>query len=106
RVSHRLFGILCVPHSRRQLIEQHLSPFQIARVEPFGEPAVDGIEKLASLSPLALIAPEPRETNGSTQFEKSRFLRSRHRKSSLETFLSDFCMICCAMKFTPYAVDF
>src|SRR6516165_8528238 len=46
--------------SHNQLIEQLLSLFQIARVEPFGKPAVDRSEQLASLIPLALIAPEPR----------------------------------------------
>jgi hypothetical protein len=43
--------------SRRQSVEQRLSLFQIARVKPFGEPAVDRSEKLASLIPLALVAP-------------------------------------------------
>src|SRR4029077_5302880 len=39
------------------------SLLQIARVEAFGEPAVDRSEKIASLIPLTLIAPEPRHTN-------------------------------------------
>ena len=42
--------------SRRQLIKQRLSLFQIERVEAFDEPAVDRSEKIASLLPLALIA--------------------------------------------------
>ena len=45
-----------------QLIEQHLRLLQIARVEPFSEPAVDRREKLAGLIVLALIAPEPRSS--------------------------------------------
>ena len=39
---------------RRQLLQQRLRLLQIARVEPFGEPAVDRSEKLASLATLAL----------------------------------------------------
>jgi hypothetical protein len=41
-----------------QLIEQRLRLFQIERVEPFDEPAVDRSEKFAGLLPLALIAPQ------------------------------------------------
>ena len=52
--------------SRRQLVEQRLRLLQIERVEALGEPAVDRSEKLASLIPLALIAPEARETGSST----------------------------------------
>jgi hypothetical protein len=43
-----------------QLVEQNLGLFQVERVKPFGKPAVDRSEKLASLVPLALVAPEPR----------------------------------------------
>ena len=43
-----------------QLVEQNLGLFQVERVKPFGNPAVDRSEKLASLVPLALVAPEPR----------------------------------------------
>ena len=40
-------------------------------------------------------APKLRETCGSTQFEKARFLRSRHRKSGLENTPERDCMISC-----------
>ena len=39
--------------SSRQLLQQRLGLFQVERIEPFGEPAVDRSEKLASLIPLA-----------------------------------------------------
>ena len=42
--------------SRRKFVEQRLRLLQIERVETFGEPAVDGREKIASHIPLALIA--------------------------------------------------
>ncbi len=37
----------------------HRSLLQIARVKPFGEPAVHGSEQFAALLWLALVAPEP-----------------------------------------------
>jgi hypothetical protein len=46
-----------------QVIEQCLRLFQIKRVDPFGEPAVDRSKKLASLLPLALRTPETREAH-------------------------------------------
>ena len=41
--------------SSGQLVKQRLRLFQIERVKPFGEPAVDRSEKLAGLIPLALM---------------------------------------------------
>jgi hypothetical protein len=49
----------------RQLVEQHLSLFQIRRVEPFGELAVDRREKVAGFGAAILIAPQPGEAHGS-----------------------------------------
>jgi hypothetical protein len=46
-----------------QLFEQRFGFLQIARVESLCEPAVDRSEKLASLLPLTLLAPEPRHTH-------------------------------------------
>jgi hypothetical protein len=43
-----------------ELIEQCLGVLQDRRVEAFGEPDEDRSEKLASLLPLTLVAPEPR----------------------------------------------
>ena len=43
-----------------QLVEQRLGLFQVERVEALREPAVDRREKLASLIPLALVAPPSR----------------------------------------------
>jgi hypothetical protein len=42
--------------------------FQIKRVKLFRKPAVDRSEKLASLIPLALIAPEPRRAYCGAEF--------------------------------------
>jgi hypothetical protein len=73
--------------SGAQPVEERLGLLQIARVEAFGEPAVDRSEKLACLIPLALIAPEldaalvrwtPRETQASPpvrQMCRSRYIR-------------------------------
>ena len=57
------------PISRRQFVEQRLCLFKIERVEAFGEPAVDRSEKLASLIPLALIAPDPGKAGGGAKLE-------------------------------------
>jgi hypothetical protein len=46
--------------SRRQLAQERLRPLQVARVKTLGEPSVDRSEKIESLIPLALTAPQPR----------------------------------------------
>ena len=50
------------------MVEQRLCFLQIERVEALGEPAVDRGEKLASLIPLALIAPEAGEASGGARY--------------------------------------
>ena len=42
---------------RRQRIEQGLGLLKIARIEAFGEPAIDGSEKVAGFIPLSLAGP-------------------------------------------------
>jgi hypothetical protein len=44
-----------------QLVEQRLRFFEILCVEAFGEPAVDGSEKIAGFGATALVAAEPGE---------------------------------------------
>ena len=51
----------------RQLVQQRLRVLQDRRVETFGEPVVDGCEKIASFVALALVTPEPRKVKGHTQ---------------------------------------
>jgi hypothetical protein len=46
------------------LIEQCLGVLQNPRIDTFGEPAVDGRERVAILGALALIAPETGEAGG------------------------------------------
>src|SRR5689334_14697457 len=55
------------PSLHTQLIEQRLGVFQIARVEAFGEPAVDRREETAGLAGPALLAPKPGEAGGGAQ---------------------------------------
>ena len=52
-------------HLCRQLLQQRLRFLQIARVEPFGEPAVNWSQQFVRLLHLALVAPEAREAHGS-----------------------------------------
>ena len=54
--------------SSGQFLQQRPGLLQIARVESFGEPAVDRSKQFASLIPLALIAPEPRHAHRGAQF--------------------------------------
>jgi len=51
----------------RQLLQQRLGLFQIARVKTFGEPAVDRSEKIASLMPIALVE-QPRSRGGRVRY--------------------------------------
>jgi hypothetical protein len=53
-----------------QLIEQRLRFLQIERVKPFGKPAVDWSEKIASLIPLALVAPKTRHAHVGAKFQQ------------------------------------
>src|SRR5262249_48015494 len=56
---------------RRQLLQQPVRLFQIARVKPFSEPAVDRSQQFARFPHLALIAPEAREAHGGAELEHS-----------------------------------
>jgi hypothetical protein len=61
-----------------------LASFRSPRVEPFGEPSVDRSEKLVSLLPLALVAPEPRHARGGAQFPGLCLLLARNRERTIE----------------------
>ena len=54
-----------------QLLEQRLGVDEVARVEAFGEPAVDRGEEVARFGALALIAPEAREARRGAQLERA-----------------------------------
>jgi hypothetical protein len=68
----------------RQLGEKHFGFFQIERIEAFGEPVVDRREQFASLLPLTLVAPEPREAHCSAEFPQFRLLLTGKRKCLLK----------------------
>jgi hypothetical protein len=51
-----------------KLAEQGLGLSQVACVKTFGEPIVDGGEKVTCRLPLSLIAQEPRQAHGRAQF--------------------------------------
>ena len=63
--------------SSRQLVQQRFCVFQIARIKPFSEPAVDRSEQVAGLITLALIAPEPRHAYRGAEFPGLRLLPAR-----------------------------
>jgi hypothetical protein len=69
------------PTRARRIWESHLrlGGSQDWRVKPFGEPAVDGCEKLAGLGALALVAPEARSRTARTsQISRSTRACSRY----------------------------
>ena len=70
--------------SSSQLVAQRFCLFQIARLKPLGEPAVDRSEKLASLILLSLVSPEPRNAHGGAEFPGLRLLLTRDRERALE----------------------
>jgi hypothetical protein len=70
-----------------QVIEQCLRLFQIKRVDPFGEPAVDRSKKLASLLPLDLRTPETREAHCGAECH-SGSLTARWRLAPRELWLT------------------
>jgi hypothetical protein len=76
----------------RQIVEQRLRLLQIARVEAFGEPAIDRREKIASLLRLFLIALETCEPHGSAEFPGFCLLLTRHCKCALKIFLGLCCI--------------
>jgi hypothetical protein len=65
-------------------VQQRFGLFQIARVEPFGEPAINRSEQFASLLCLPLVAPEPRHAHYCAQLPGLCLLLSRNRERPLE----------------------
>jgi len=68
----------------RQLLQQRLRLFQIARVEAFSEPAVDRSEQFASLLRLALVAPKASEAHCSAEFPGFCLLLARDGERASE----------------------
>lgn len=56
----------------REIINQIAATLQILEVVAFGEPIVDGRDKVASFGALALSAPKAREGNSDTQLQRLR----------------------------------
>jgi len=80
--SRRISAMLTTGPS--QLIEKRLCVFEIARVEAFGEPAVNGCEQIAPLGPAPLFAPQPREARRGAQFIGFCLLPSRDPQRRFE----------------------
>ena len=68
----------------RQLIEQPLRFFQIGGVETLGKPAVDGRQQLTPFASPALLAPQPGEAYGGTQFIPPSALLAGNRQGGVE----------------------
>ena len=57
------------------LVEQRLGLFQVGRIEPLLEPAIDGCEECTGLVAPALIAPEASKACRGSQLPRRRTLR-------------------------------
>jgi hypothetical protein len=68
----------------RQLIEQPLRFFQVGGVETLGKPAVDGRKQLTPFASPALLAPQPSEAYGGTQFIPPSALLAGNRQGGVE----------------------
>jgi len=81
--------------SSGQFVQQRLRLLQIERVKSLCEPAVHRSEKLASLIPLALIAPEPRHAHSGAQSDvKVRMGAASHTSSVRQAFLDEARLRC------------
>ena len=78
--------------SRRQLLQQRLRFLQIARVEPFSEPPVNGSQQFARLLHLALVAPEAGHAHCYAKLPGFGLLLARDRESVLEVGLRFRCI--------------
>src|SRR5215207_71145 len=67
-----------------KLAEQRLGRSKVTGVETFGEPIVDGGEKVTCRLPFSLIAQEPRRARGRSQFPRLCLLCSRKAQRMLE----------------------
>src|ERR1700676_891360 len=67
-----------------KLGEQRLGLSKVACVKTFGEPVVDGSEKVTCRLPFSLIAQEPRRAHGRAQFSRLCLLCSRNSQGMLE----------------------
>src|SRR5882672_6809329 len=67
-----------------KLAEQRLGLSKVACFETFGEPIVDGGEKVTCHLPFALITQEPRQTHGRAQFPRLCLLCSCKGQGMLE----------------------
>jgi hypothetical protein len=94
------FPILLIAIGACERLKRRLRLLQIARVEALSKPAVDRSEKLASLVPLTLIAPEPCDARCGAElpFDSGLKLRRRFRE-----FLAAFGYVCPA--FRAVAID-
>ena len=76
----------------RQRVEQRFCVFQVGRIEPLGEPAVDRHEQIAGLSAAALVAEEPDEAHSGAQFSQLGLLLAGKAQGFVIEFLGGLRM--------------
>src|SRR4051794_35204015 len=63
-----------------QLLQQQLGLLQVERIKSFGEPAVNGREKITGFAVPVLFAPEARQADRCLQFQELCALQLRYRE--------------------------
>src|SRR5215472_8176141 len=75
-----------------KFVEQRLCLFEIGRAKAFGEPAIYRREEVARFGAAALVAAEPGEARGGTQFPELRLLLLRDAQGFAIEFLGGLGM--------------
>jgi len=78
-----------------QFVEERFCLLEIGGIEAFGEPAIDRREKVAGFNVLVLVATEPGEAHGGTQFPELGLLFLGDTQSLPIEFLGGLRMALC-----------
>ena len=73
-----------MPQLRAELLQQRLRLFQIKRVKPFREPAINRSKQFARFAYLALVSPETDKAYGGAEFPRLRILLASYCERALE----------------------
>src|SRR5262245_65235907 len=88
-----------------QLVEQCLGVFQNGRIEALCEPAIDWGEEIAGRITLALLAPEPGETDRGAQLPELRTLLLRNADGLAKAALGSGGVVTGAQQLPPNPVQ-
>src|SRR5215510_3274903 len=82
-----------------QLVQQGLGLAEVGGVRPLGEPAIHLGQQLAGFLALALLLPQPAQTQGGPQLERLGLLAAGHGEGLVETFFcGQYCILHAAFR--------